>query len=101
VPRGEVWSIPFTLVRGVSLCLDVSHHIKKVVGMLGSGVVSLLVVPSLVTNTSMGGTMTALGPKGAMSHGLPFVVHIVLEGDVWVFHLGELGSILLTPHLSK
>jgi hypothetical protein len=82
------------------LCLEVSHHIDKVVGVLGLGVVSLLDVPSLVANTSMGGTIVALGPKGAMGHSLPFVVRAVLQGDVWVFHLGEIGWILLTPRLS-
>jgi hypothetical protein len=85
----------------VSLCLEVSHHIEKVVGMLGLGVVSLLDVPSLVSNTSMGGMIVALGPRGATGHGLPFVLCIVLQGDVWVFHLGEIGWILLTPRLSK
>jgi hypothetical protein len=25
----RVWCIPFTLVRGVSLCVEVSHHIEK------------------------------------------------------------------------
>jgi hypothetical protein len=50
----RVWCVPFTLVRGVSLCLEVSHHIEKVVGVLGLGVVSLLDVPSLVANTSRG-----------------------------------------------
>jgi hypothetical protein len=97
----RVWCIPFTLDRGVSLCLEVSHHIEKVVGMLGLGVVSLLDVPLLVANTSMGGTITVLGPIGATNHGLPFVVRVVLQGDVWVFHLGEIGWILLTPRLSK
>jgi hypothetical protein len=29
------------------------------------------------------------------------VVRVVLQGDVWVFHLGEIGWILLTPCLSK
>jgi hypothetical protein len=38
---------------------------------------------------------------GATDHGLAFVVHVVLQGDMWVFHLGEIGWILLTPHLSK
>jgi hypothetical protein len=38
----------------VSLCLEASHHTEKVVGMLGLGVVTLLDVPSLVANTSMG-----------------------------------------------
>jgi hypothetical protein len=83
------------------LCLEVSHHIEKVVSMSGLGVVSLLDVPSLVANTSMGETIAALGPRGATGHGLPFVVRIVLQGDVWVFHLGEIGWILLTPHLSE
>jgi hypothetical protein len=65
--------------------------------MLGLSVVSLLDVPLLVANTSMGGTIAALGPRGATGHGLPFVVRVVLQGDVWVFHLGEIGWILLTP----
>jgi hypothetical protein len=37
-----------------------------------------------------GGTITALGPRGATGHDLPFVVRVVLQGDVWVFHLGEI-----------
>jgi hypothetical protein len=54
VPRGE-GMVPFILVGGVSLCLDVIHHIgTKVVGVLGLGVVSLLDVPLLVANMSMG-----------------------------------------------
>jgi hypothetical protein len=69
--------------------------------MLGLGVVSLLDVPFLVANTSMGGTITVLGPRGATGHGLPFVVRVDLQGDVWVFHLGVIGWILLTPRLSK
>jgi hypothetical protein len=77
------------------------HRIEKVVGVLGLGVVSLLDVPLLVANMSMGGTIAVLGPRGATDHGLPFVVRVVLQGDVWVFHLGEIGWILLTPHLSK
>jgi hypothetical protein len=28
-------------------------------------------------------------------------LHVVLQGDMWVFHLGETGWILLAPHLSK
>jgi hypothetical protein len=99
--EARVWCVPFTLVRGSSLCLEVSHHIKKVVGVLGLGVVSLLDVPLLVANTSMGGTIAALGPRGATYHGLPFVVRVVHQGDVWVFHLGEIGWILLTPRSSK
>jgi hypothetical protein len=42
-----------------------------------------------------------LGPTGATGHGLPFVVRVVLQGDVWVSHLGEIGLILLTPILSR
>jgi hypothetical protein len=95
-----VWCVPFTLERGVSLCLEVSHH-EKVVGVLNLGVVSLLDIPLLVANTSMGGTIETLGPRGATGHGLPFVVRVVLQGDMWVFHLGEIGRILLTPHLNK
>jgi hypothetical protein len=85
----------------VSLCLEVSHHIEKVVGVLGMGVVSLLDVPLLVANMSMGRMTTASGPRGATGHDLPFVVCVVLQGDVWVFHLGEIGRILLTPRLRK
>jgi hypothetical protein len=83
------------------LCLEVIHRIEKVVGVLGFGVVSLLDVPLLVANTSMGGTIAVLGPRGATGHGLRFMVRVVLQGDVWVFHLGEIGWILLTPRLSK
>jgi hypothetical protein len=55
--EARVRCVPFTLERGVSLCLEVSHHIEKVVGVLGLGVVSLLDVPLLVANMSMGGTI--------------------------------------------
>jgi hypothetical protein len=48
-----------------------------------------------------GGTIATLGPRGAMGHGLPFVVRVVLRRDEWVFHLGVIGWILLTPHLRK
>jgi hypothetical protein len=48
----------------VSLYLEVSLHIEKVVGVLGLGVVNLLDVPLLVANTSMGGTIAILGPRG-------------------------------------
>jgi hypothetical protein len=74
----------------MSLSLEVSHHIEKVVGVLGFGVVSLLDVPSLIANTSMGGMVAALGPREATGHGLPFVVRVVLQGDVWGFHLGDI-----------
>jgi hypothetical protein len=50
----RVWCVPFTLERGMSLCLEVSHHIERVAGVLGLGVVSLLDVSLLVANTSMG-----------------------------------------------
>jgi hypothetical protein len=97
--EARVWCVPFTLERGVSLCLEVSHHIEKVVGVLGLGVVSLLDIPLLEANTSMGGMIVALGPRGATGHGLPFVVRVVLQGGMWVFHLGEIGWILLTPRV--
>jgi hypothetical protein len=58
---------------------------------VGLGVMSLLDVPMLVANMSMGGTIAALGPRGAMGHDLPFMVCVVLQGDMWVFHLGEIG----------
>jgi hypothetical protein len=29
----RVWCLPFTIERGVNLCLGVSHHIEKVVGV--------------------------------------------------------------------
>jgi hypothetical protein len=83
------------------LCLEVLHCIEKVVGVLGLGVVSLLDVLFLVANTSMGGTIAVLGLRGATDHSLPFVVRVVLQGDVWVFHLGKIGCIFLTPRLSK
>jgi hypothetical protein len=79
----------------------VSLHIEKVVDVLGLGVVSLLDIPLLVANTSIGGMVIVLGRRGAMGHGLPSVVRVVLQGDVWVLHLGEIGWILLTPHLRK
>jgi hypothetical protein len=99
--EARVWCVPFTPRRGVSLSLEVSLHIEKVVGVLGLGVVSLLDIPLLVANTSMGGTIATLGPRGATGHSLPFVVRVVLQGDVRVFHLGEIGWILLTPRLRK
>jgi hypothetical protein len=48
-----------------------------------------------------GGAIAVLSPRGATCHGLLFVVRVVLQGDVWVFNLGEIGWILLTPRLSK
>jgi hypothetical protein len=74
----RVWCIPFTLETGVSLCLEVCHHREMVVGVLGLGVVSLLDVPSLMSNMSMGGTIAVLGLRGATSHDLHFVVRVVL-----------------------
>jgi hypothetical protein len=32
--------------------------------------------------------IAALGLRGATGHGLHFVVCVVLQGNVWVFHLG-------------
>jgi hypothetical protein len=72
------WCVPFILVEGVSLCLEVRHHIEKVVGVLGLGMVSLLDVPLLMANTSMGGMIAVLGPRGATDHSIPFVVCVVL-----------------------
>jgi hypothetical protein len=43
-----------------------------------------------------GGMIAALGPMGATGHGLPFMLRLVLQGDLWVFHLGVIGWILLT-----
>jgi hypothetical protein len=68
---------------------------------LGLGVVSFLDIPSLMASTSMGGMIAVLGPRGAAGHGLPFVVRVVLQGDVWVFHPKQIGWILITPRLSK
>jgi hypothetical protein len=48
-----------------------------------------------------GGMIVVLGPRGATGHGLHLVVCVVLQGDLWVFHLGDIGWILLTPLLSK
>jgi hypothetical protein len=73
----RVWCVPFTLERSVSLCLEVSHHTEKV-GVSGLGMVSLLDVPSLMGNMSMGGTIAVLGPRGATGHGLPFIVCVVV-----------------------
>jgi uncharacterized membrane protein len=67
---------------------------------VGFGVVRLLDVPLLVVNTSMRGTIIVLAPRGATGHGLPFMVRVVLQGDVWVFHPGEIEWILLTLLLS-
>jgi hypothetical protein len=74
------------LGRDVSLCLEVSHHREMVVDVLGLGMVSLLNVPSLVDNMSMGGDDRRFRCQ---------------RSYVWVFHLGEMGWILLTPLLSK
>jgi hypothetical protein len=96
-----VWCVPINLKRGVSLCLEVCNHREMVLGVFGLGVVSLLDIPSLVANTSIGGTIIALGPRGAMGNSLHFVIRVVLQGDMWVFHLRVVGWILLTPLLSK
>jgi hypothetical protein len=48
-----------------------------------------------------GGGDRSFRSQRSTGHGPPFVVHVVLQGDVWVFHLGEIEWILLTPRLSK
>jgi hypothetical protein len=48
-----------------------------------------------------GGMIAAFGLGGATCHDIHLVVCVVLQGDVWVFHLGVIGWILLTPLLSK
>jgi hypothetical protein len=53
VPRGE-GMVRTIYPRERREFVPQSHHIEKVVGMLGLGVVSLLDVPLLVANTSMG-----------------------------------------------
>jgi hypothetical protein len=68
-------------------------------GVFGLGVVSLLDVPSLVANMSIGGMIAALGLREATGHGLHLVVRVVLQGDVWVFHLEVIGWIFAKPHL--
>jgi hypothetical protein len=50
----RVWWIPSLLDRGMSFLHRVFLLKEVVVGMLGLGVVSLLDVPSLVANMSMG-----------------------------------------------
>jgi hypothetical protein len=77
----------------------VSHHIEKVVGVLGLGVVSLLDVPSLVATTSMGGNDRSFRTQRSYGPQSPLRARVVLQGDVWVFPLGEIGWILLTPRL--
>jgi hypothetical protein len=67
----RIWCVPFTVVRGVSLCLEESHHIEKVVGVLDLGVVSLLGVPLLVANTSMGGQSQFYVPEELRSTDSP------------------------------
>jgi hypothetical protein len=97
----RVWGTPFLGGIGVSLFHEVCIHREMVVGVLGLGVVSLLDVPALVDNTSIGGTISILGLRGATGHDLHLMVRVVLQGDAWVLHLGVIGWILLTPLLSK
>jgi hypothetical protein len=47
---------------------------------VGFGHGELLDVFLLVANTSMGRTIAVLGPRGAMGHGLPFVVRVASKG---------------------
>jgi hypothetical protein len=48
-----------------------------------------------------GGNNHSFKSQRSYEDGLHFVLRIVLQGDVWVFHLGEIGRILLNPLLSK
>jgi hypothetical protein len=95
------WCVPFLLMVGMSFLHGVCLLGEIVVGVLSLGVVSLLDVTSLVANTSMGGMITTLCLSGATDHGLHFVVLVVFQGDVWVFHLGAIGWILLSPTLEQ
>jgi hypothetical protein len=85
----------------VSFLHRVCLLIEIVVVVSGFSMVNLLGIPSLMANTSMGGTIIALGLRGVTDNGLHLVVLVVLTGDVWVFYLGVIGRILLTPVLSK
>jgi hypothetical protein len=53
-PEVRVWCVPFLFRVGVSFLHRVCLLRKILVGVLDLGVVSLLDVPSLVANTSMG-----------------------------------------------
>jgi hypothetical protein len=48
-----------------------------------------------------GGMIAVLGLRGATRHGLHLVIHIVLQEDVLVFHLGVIGWVLIIPLLRK
>jgi hypothetical protein len=100
VPRGE--GLVYTVPRQGrhEFVLEVCHHKEMVIGVLGLGMVSLLDIPSLVVDTSMGGTIVALGSRGAMGHGLHFVVHVVVQGDFMVACL-EAIRILLVFSVAK
>jgi hypothetical protein len=65
VPRGEgVLSTIYPRERRAFVPRGEPRH-REGVGKLGLGVVSLLDVPSLVANTSMGGMIAVLGPRGS------------------------------------
>jgi hypothetical protein len=49
----------------------------------------------------MGAMITTLCLRGSTGHGLHLVVHLVLQGDEWVFHLRVIGWTFLTPLFSK
>jgi hypothetical protein len=83
----------------VCLCLEVSLHIEKVVGVLDLGVVSSLDVPLVMDNTW--GSNRSFRSQRSYGPWSLLVVRAVLQGDVWVFHLGGIGWILLTPRLRK
>jgi hypothetical protein len=65
----------FVLVRSLGLLQEV---VVLVVGLESLQVVSLLGVLPLVLNTGMRGVV-ALRWRGGMTHGLPFVVSVLLQ----------------------
>jgi hypothetical protein len=84
MPRGKGTVHTIYLRESMSLLHGVCLLREIVVGMLGLGVLSLMDVPSPMANTSMGGTIEALGLKGAMDHSRHLVVLVVLWGRVGV-----------------
>jgi hypothetical protein len=64
-------------------------HLHRVSGCLGTSRGSSLVIDysSGCLSTSRGSSLVV----DYFAYGLPFVVHVVLQGGEWVFHLGEIG----------
>jgi hypothetical protein len=114
-PVRPVWSqqgasLVFVLVRSLSLLQQV---VVLVFGLESLQVVSFLGVLPLVPNTGMGGVV-ALRWRGGTTHGLPFVVSVLLQIDrvgflgvvigvvfVEVALIGEMVWSVLTPLSSK